>query len=140
MRPVTYRVKLAGNIIAHPTMIGTLASIGFNPLRTSWDAKEPWWNPRAIRFLQERATNGAKVFEWGSGSLTVWLHSLGLSVISIESDAEWADKVQAACPDADIRLVPGQEQGDMPSRVPPDGGSGNTATTYFDRYVSAVQV
>ena len=135
MRPVTEGLKLVGNVIAHPTMIGTLASIGFNPLKSSWDAGEPWWNPRAIRYLHERVTDGAKVFEWGSGASTVWLDSLGLSVVSIESDARWAEKVQAALPNVTIKLIPGEEHGNIPNH---DQLRETPLTTYFDHYVSAI--
>ncbi|MBO9627361.1 MAG: class I SAM-dependent methyltransferase [Microbacterium sp.] len=56
----------------------------------------PWWTFDAIdrvgAFLGERP--GARVFEWGSGSSTVWLSRRAGSVHSIEHDAEWAEHLR----------------------------------------------
>jgi hypothetical protein len=46
------------------------------------------------------------VFEWGAGSSTVWLNERDLTVTSIESKREWAQKVLERCPNADVRFIP----------------------------------
>lgn len=61
----------------------------------------PWWTFAASadvqNFLAQRPH--ARVFEWGSGSSTLWLAKRSESVISIESDAGWAQMVSQAVPD-----------------------------------------
>ncbi len=60
----------------------------------------PWWTFSAsaeVRdFLAQRPH--ARVFEWGSGSSTVWLARRSASVTSIESDAGWAQRVSRSVP------------------------------------------
>ncbi len=57
----------------------------------------PWWNRRAAlavdRFLAEREQPA--VFEFGSGSSTVWLARRAASVVSVEPHAEWANALSA---------------------------------------------
>lgn len=61
----------------------------------------PWWTFGAsanVRdFLAQRPH--ARVFEWGSGSSTLWLAKRSESVISIESDTGWAQMVSRAVPE-----------------------------------------
>lgn len=61
----------------------------------------PWWtfaaSTEVSSFLAQRPN--ARVFEWGSGSSTVWLAQRSESVTSIESDAGWAQRVSAAVPE-----------------------------------------
>jgi len=61
----------------------------------------PWWTLAAGRkvglFLDQNPT--ARVIEWGSGASTLWLATRSGSVISIESDPEWATRVINAVPE-----------------------------------------
>lgn len=70
------------------------------------DAGTPWWNDRAIRYLDQHLTKGDRVFEWGSGASTIWLVDHGAEVTSIEHDRDWVAKVKERCPAADVRAVP----------------------------------
>ncbi len=60
----------------------------------------PWWtftaSAEVADFLSKRPQ--ARVFEWGSGSSTVWLAQRSASVTSIESDAGWAQRVSRSVP------------------------------------------
>jgi hypothetical protein len=69
----------------------------------------PWWTfdaaDRVERFLAGRA--GARVFEWGSGASSVWLASRAGTVVSIEHDAAWAQRIATFLPhDVVLRIVP----------------------------------
>lgn len=70
------------------------------------DAGTPWWNDRAIRYLEQHLRQGDRVFEWGSGASTIWLAAHGADVISVEHDPDWVSKVRVRCPAADIRAAP----------------------------------
>lgn len=57
----------------------------------------PWWTFESAaiveRFLSGRPA--ARVFEWGSGSSSLWLAARAGEVISVEHDPSWADSVRA---------------------------------------------
>ena len=75
------------------------------------DAGAPWWNDRAIRYLDQHLRAGDRVFEWGSGASTVWLVARGADVTSIEHDPDWVSKVRVRCPAAEVRAVPEDARG-----------------------------
>ncbi|MBZ6378098.1 MULTISPECIES: class I SAM-dependent methyltransferase [Pacificimonas] len=56
----------------------------------------PWWNRKAAlavdRFLSARSE--ARVFEFGSGSSTVWLARRAAHVYSAEPHADWAEALE----------------------------------------------
>ena len=53
----------------------------------------PWMNFNAISFLNKFLTKDMTVFEWGSGSSTLFLSHRVHKVISIEHNKEWYSKV-----------------------------------------------
>lgn len=56
----------------------------------------PWWTYHAIEFVNEYLANmshPAMVFEYGSGASTLWLAKRCQSLISIEHDAQWHEKI-----------------------------------------------
>ena len=93
---------------------------------------EPWWSPGAISYLATHLTNGARVWEWGSGGSTIWLMERDAKVTSIEEDPEWAAKVEQRCPSADVRFIGGDDSGVLRSR------QWERSEHFFDRYVCAV--
>lgn len=53
---------------------------------------EPWLPYQATQLIyQIRPRN---VFEWGTGGSTIAFLAMGARVVSVENDADWADKVQ----------------------------------------------
>ncbi len=54
----------------------------------------PWMNFGAIDFLKECVRADMQIFEYGSGSSTLFWANHAKEVISIEHDTEWAKKVQ----------------------------------------------
>jgi precorrin-6B methylase 2 len=69
----------------------------------------PWWTFESSDLVADfLATHpDARVFEWGSGSSTLWLAKRAGSVISVEHDVEWAETVRGMLPkNCDLRAVP----------------------------------
>ena len=50
---------------------------------------DPFFTPRAIKYISSRLNRGMKVFEWGSGSSTFWFSRQAEMVYSIEHDEKW---------------------------------------------------
>lgn len=120
--------------VAHPAAVATIPDVLRNRNRPNWDRREPWWNRRAISYLARRLPTTGSVFEWGSGGSTLWFTDRGLDVTAVESEKEWADRVQDACPQADVRFIPGEQTGAVRSeQLFRDHG-----LHYFDRYVHAI--
>jgi hypothetical protein len=72
-------------------------------------ARQPWWNFRAVSFVEECLPPGARVFEYGGGASTLWLLDKGCDVRTVEHDEGWfraltartgAGVVELAEPDA----------------------------------------
>jgi len=59
----------------------------------------PWWNYTIIDFLSRRISKPLTVFEYGSGSSTLWFARLVEQVIAVEHDPVWRDFVQGMVPD-----------------------------------------
>lgn len=53
----------------------------------------PLYTPGAVRFLDRKLPAGAVVFEWGSGMSTLWYAERANSVIAVEHDSCWWDRV-----------------------------------------------
>jgi hypothetical protein len=121
-------MEMAILVIKKPSRIRSLSWLS-TPSLTSWDAGEPWWSSPAIDYLSRRLHPGDRVFEWGSGGSTVWLIERGANVTSIEHDSDWMSRVLDRCPDADLRLVRGSDQGTLQN----PGG-----IYFFDDYVAAI--
>jgi predicted O-methyltransferase YrrM len=54
----------------------------------------PWMNFNVISFLNKYLSKEMTVFEWGSGSSTLFLSQRVYKVITIEHDKEWHSKVK----------------------------------------------
>ncbi len=56
----------------------------------------PWWNVAATQEVEEflAETEGARVFEYGSGASTVWLSRRAEEVVSVEHDRDWFEVIE----------------------------------------------
>jgi len=73
----------------------------------------PWLTFDAIRFLKYRAKEGSKVFEYGSGSSTLFWATFNADCTSIEHDPTWYAfmlRWLAATENVDLRLVPPDDE------------------------------
>lgn len=65
-----------------------------------WEGKEnlekacPWWVPGAIAFMQAYLHPSSRVLELGAGGSTLFFADRSESVLSVESDKAWFQKVQ----------------------------------------------
>jgi Methyltransferase domain len=126
--------ELGLNVIRNPNLLDTLAPSIAHPFTSTWKAGQPWWNPRAIRYLAEQLPTGGQVFEWGSGGSTVWFARHGQSVTAVESEPGWAARVRKGGTGAVVRYIPGRDEGRMRSELQlRDHGE-----HFFDDYVDAV--
>jgi hypothetical protein len=88
----------------------------------------PWMSKEEIELLLEIITD-KKVFEYGSGSSTLWLSKYAKSVISIEHDLSWFKTVEsiiASCDNAKVFHVPPSESWD------PSKGLDGTLTEFYN--------
>lgn len=75
-------------------------------LKNGW----PWIVPDALDFLNEIVSPDWRVFEWGAGGSTVYFARNCQSVISIEHNTEWIDRVNkmlVGLDNVDLRHVRG---------------------------------
>jgi predicted O-methyltransferase YrrM len=118
----------------HPEVIATIGD-RYRADPTVGNSR-PWWNKRAIGYLDAELNRGDRVFEWGSGGSTAWLVSKGAQVTSVESEPEWVDKVRALCPEADVRAIPATETGTITRKR--NWLISGYRPRFFDDYVAAI--
>jgi hypothetical protein len=72
---------------------------GGNPL--------PWYTYPAIYWLESILTGSERVFEYGSGNSTRWFASRVQSVVAVEHDESWANRVRPLVPhNVELHFVP----------------------------------
>lgn len=64
----------------------------------------PWFTYPAIEFLKERLTKEMTVFEYGSGSSTLFFAERVKEIISVETNKEWFNKIVNKLP-SNARLL-----------------------------------
>jgi predicted O-methyltransferase YrrM len=77
-------------------------------LRQRRHPHDPWLTADAVRFLASWIRTSDRCLEWGSGRSTVWMATRAATLVSIEHDREWSDRVTsqvADLPSATVRLV-----------------------------------
>jgi hypothetical protein len=121
-------------LIGDPSLVTDIGSCIGHARSSNWEDGEPWWNSRAIEYLQSRLPDRGTAFEWGSGGSTVWLTRNGMRVTAVESENEWAERVRERCPAADVRFIPGVDSGTLRS----EPQLRDRGVHYFDEYVSVI--
>lgn len=93
--------------------MGTLKQVGwFESVRLGKPVDRcgnplPWYTYSAIYWLDTALKGNERVFEYGSGNSTLWFAQRVKSVVAIEHDAAWFQKLQASAPDnVSLRHVP----------------------------------
>jgi len=59
----------------------------------------PWLNYPAIQFLDKRISEEHTIFEYGSGNSTEWLAKRVDTIVSVEHDLDWSERVAPELPD-----------------------------------------
>jgi hypothetical protein len=61
-------------------------------------SSEPWWSPETIDFVASILKSTDKIFEYGSGSSTLWFAKKVMSVHSVEHNERWYGVVKKCLP------------------------------------------
>jgi len=73
----------------------------------------PWMNYAVVDFLKQRLNSSMRIFEYGSGFSTEFYARYVASVISLEYDKEWYERVKTTAPqNATIIYTPSDVDGD----------------------------
>uniref|UniRef100_A0A832LJD7 FkbM family methyltransferase n=1 Tax=Ignavibacterium album TaxID=591197 RepID=A0A832LJD7_9BACT len=64
----------------------------------------PWFTYPAIDFLKERLNKNMTVFEYGSGSSTLFFAKRVKEIISVETDKQWYEKIKLKMP-ANVKII-----------------------------------
>ena len=106
-------LKALTSLIAKPNRLKALLSYGhkgyLNSIGwfTAFDQKQavdgqgralPWVTYSFIDFIKERITKSQHIFEYGSGSSTIFYAERAGKVTSVEHDKGWFDKVKGTSP------------------------------------------
>jgi len=98
-------------------LLGVLRPLGFqNSARQGMsldgDGKAvPWWSYAANEWVKARIRPTDKVFEYGCGGSTIWLAARTKSVVSIEHDNAWYQKIRSSLPgNAKVVYEPAQSE------------------------------
>ena len=76
----------------------------------------PWYTYPAIYWLESILTGRERVFEYGSGNSTRWFARRVKSVVAVEHDESWVNKVRALVPgNVTLQFVP-PLKGDAPEQ------------------------
>lgn len=85
-------------------LLGVLRPIGFqssirNGMSTDGAGHPiPWWTFAANEWVKARIKKTDLVFEYGSGGSSLWLAAHAKSVVSVEHDEAWYEKIRPSLP------------------------------------------
>ncbi len=88
-----------------------IASLATTVARVAFDYRpaRPWITMKAFRFLRERLPSQARVFEWSSGTSTLWFEKQCAEVHSVEDNPEWYEIISPKLRTARLSLKSGSE-------------------------------
>ena len=72
----------------------SLIKKGLYNLHVKLNPTAPWFEPKAVEFLDKTLNKDMTVFEWGSGRSTAWLAQRVKKVVSIEYNKDWFEQVE----------------------------------------------
>jgi hypothetical protein len=103
--------RLLVNLALHPTYASRYVSDNLLHSRSPLDLEQPWFSYAAIDFLENYLTRDMTVFEYGSGGSTIFFARRAGSVVSVEDNPEWFQRVQdrvkqLGLPNVSLRLFP----------------------------------
>ncbi|MCX7049579.1 MAG: SAM-dependent methyltransferase [Candidatus Sumerlaeota bacterium] len=113
---------LAWRIIAHD--YGHLGTIQKSECRDAQNNPLPWYTYPAIEFLDKLNLSDKTIFEYGSGFSTLYWAKRAKSVITIEDDKVWFDKISPQVPpNTAIHLITDMDRyAAAPRQTPGPGG------------------
>ncbi len=89
-------------ILVHPASalarLGWIKSVTQDAAVDAENSPIPWMTYPIISFLDERLRKDFRVFEYGAGNSTRWLAPRVQSIVSLEHDRHWVEKVAPDLP------------------------------------------
>ena len=117
-------------VARHPGELGRVPRWLRERNAATMELRSPWWPYDAVSWVAAHLPAGARVFEYGGGGSTLWLHDRGAAVTVAEHHAGWHRQLAEALPGSvRLLLVPPQSEGSVTSAVEPG---------FFDDYVAAI--
>ena len=86
VRAISHAIRCPGDALRWPTYAR----------KTPIGLRLPWISWPAIRFLRNSLRKRDVVLEWGAGGSTLFFLDIGCYVTTIESSAEWLEKVRSS--------------------------------------------
>ena len=123
-------LELSRFLVLHPREIARLPR--WLPQRSisPMDLHAPWWPYDATAWIDEHLPPQARVFEYGGGGSTLWLHDHGAVVTVVEHNTAWCQQLtEALPPKIHVLERPPDALGKVTSQVDPG---------FFDNYVNAI--
>ncbi|HYZ83444.1 MAG TPA: class I SAM-dependent methyltransferase [Bryobacteraceae bacterium] len=71
--------------------------------------RRPWISMKAFRFLRRHLPPDATVFEWSSGTSTLWFEDRCREVHAVEDNREWFEFVRKQVKRADVQFKTGEQ-------------------------------
>jgi len=97
--------RLLVNLALHPRYASRYVNDNLLHHRSPLDLELPWMSYAAIDFLDEYLTRSMKVFEYGSGGSTLYFSQRVASVVSVEDNPEWYERVKQRLSDRGVTNV-----------------------------------
>jgi len=94
--------RLLMNLAFHPRYVSRYVSNNLLHSRSPLDLELPWFSYAAIDFLEDYLTPAMTVFEYGSGGSTIFFARRAGSVVSVEDNPEWFNRVKTRITDLGI--------------------------------------
>jgi hypothetical protein len=103
--------RLLLDLAFHPSYASRYVSDNLIRSRSPLDLELPWFSYAAIDFLEKHLTPDMDVFEYGSGGSTIFFARRAGSVVSVEDNPEWFNRVkdrvtQLGLTNVSLRLFP----------------------------------
>lgn len=95
--------RVLGNLVTHPQYISRCITHNVLSDKTPLDLEIPWFSYAAIDFLEGFLKPNMKVFEYGSGGSTLFFAQRVKSVLSIEDNPEWYERVRRRLTEKGVR-------------------------------------
>ena len=86
--------RLVADLVIHPQYISRCLTHNVINGKTPLDLELPWFSYAAIDFLEDYLTPSMTVFEYGSGGSTIFFARRAGSVVSVEDNPEWFNRVK----------------------------------------------
>ncbi|KQU32230.1 hypothetical protein ASH04_08375 [Rhodococcus sp. Leaf233] len=117
--------------LRHPNRLREVAQWAQHRHKSTIELRLPWWNYAAIEAVRAGLSTSARVFEYGGGGSTLWLHDRGAKLASVEHDYDWYAVLRETLPPSCTVTY-------QPATVIGTINSESTPGLYYDSYVHTI--